>query len=260
MDAQRFDALARSLATTRSRRTVLRGLVGGALGALFVGVWHDRQEVTAAPPCLGQTCVDAAGCCGGTVCDLTPGSPTLGTCQPAHGPCAATGTCASDADCCATEVCQAGVCVPTHGGCVLGGACPAGDADCCGGEVCANGVCVAASRQAGCPSGQIRCSGTCLDPSSDPANCGACGAACGASQTCCGGTCVDLQTDVNNCGGCGTTCAGTPCMGGRCSYVGLLTPEFCTLGSQCTTDENCCGGLRCCYGAQGYSACSATCP
>src|SRR5487761_2081018 len=36
----------------------------------------------------------------------------------------------------------------------------------------------------------ISCNGTCVDLSSDPANCGACGTACSATQTCSGSACV----------------------------------------------------------------------
>jgi hypothetical protein len=41
-----------------------------------------------------------------------------------------------------------------------------------------------------CPAGQIGCSGTCLDPSADAANCGSCANICGRNETCSGGACV----------------------------------------------------------------------
>ena len=40
-----------------------------------------------------------------------------------------------------------------------------------------------------CPPGQADCSGTCVNPASDSANCGACGVACGSGKTCTNGVC-----------------------------------------------------------------------
>src|SRR5574337_767341 len=64
-----------------------------------------------------------------------------------------------------------------------------------------------------CPDGQTSCGTMCVDTTSDPANCGACGNACSASQVCnagvcdcaapttlCGTECVILNDDPNNCG------------------------------------------------------------
>jgi hypothetical protein len=79
-----------------------------------------------------------------------------------------------------------------------------------------------------CPMGQIDCSGTCVDPTMNTANCGVCGRACGTGQMCvagmcqcamgqmfCNGACVDLQSDPANCGGCGTACmTGQRCTNG----------------------------------------------
>ncbi|MBV9949523.1 MAG: hypothetical protein JOZ69_21955, partial [Myxococcales bacterium] len=42
--------------------------------------------------------------------------------------------------------------------------------------------------------------------------------------TVCGGVCVDPMTDPKNCGGCGTVCpAGAPCQGGQCLCAGNET-------------------------------------
>ncbi len=41
MDGQAFDSIVRSLATGRSRRSVLRGIIGGA-GAFAVGYVHEQ--------------------------------------------------------------------------------------------------------------------------------------------------------------------------------------------------------------------------
>jgi hypothetical protein len=80
------------------------------------------------------------------------------------------------------------------------------------------GVCT----QQACPFGATRCGNACVDLSSSPQNCGACGticpsgqvcdhgactAACAAGETACGTACVDLKHDSTNCGSCGTVCS-----------------------------------------------------
>jgi hypothetical protein len=84
-----------------------------------------------------------------------------------------------------------------------------------------------------CPGGQVLCSGSCVDTSSDHSNCGSCGNACAPSEACiaghctlqcpsgetdCSGTCVDLASDHDNCGSCGHGCSSTQvCDRGTCS-------------------------------------------
>ena len=88
-----------------------------------------------------------------------------------------------------------------------------------------------------CAAGLLFCSGRCVDPATDPNNCGGCGLLCGCrvctsgvcsshgcgilNQCNCGGGtgCVNLWTDPNNCGGCGTSCpSGTTCVDAGCRY------------------------------------------
>ncbi len=99
------------------------------------------------------------------------------------------------------------------------------------------------------PFGPVRlgacCGYSCLNPSTDPANCGNCGIVCGpgtvcergqclpavacgptdnnlpcladggAAGLCCYGGCVDAESDPGNCGGCGVTCPSTSACNGR---------------------------------------------
>jgi hypothetical protein len=110
-----------------------------------------------------------------------------------------------------------------------------------GGEsTCISGVC-----GCDCGPGGTACAGACTNTTTDPQNCGACGAVClapaggtaycvaGACQagcadaklTVCGATCADLQTSLQNCGACGTVCPPPPayatavCQAGGCSFV-----------------------------------------
>ncbi|HUB09239.1 MAG TPA: FG-GAP-like repeat-containing protein [Myxococcales bacterium] len=147
-----------------------------------------------------------------------------------------------------------------------------------------------------CAANQIACGGSCVDPKSDPANCGAClkscatGQACvagtctatctGASGTLCGGVCVDLQSDQANCGACGKACAaGEACSKGACTAAGGCPSPLtsCTSGelSTCTNladdPANCgscghgCGSGVACLNSQcqacapGATLCGTTC-
>src|SRR4029077_2033524 len=94
----------------------------------------------------------------------------------------------------------------------------------------------------GCDAGApMQCGGMCVDPSSDPNHCGACGNACatavghaqpacdagGCSFACnagygaCDGGCVDETTDNAHCGGWGGAGAGgKTCPGGAWGWPG----------------------------------------
>jgi MYXO-CTERM domain-containing protein len=85
----------------------------------------------------------------------------------------------------------------------------------------------------GCAAPKLMCGGVCLDVTSDPANCGACGAKCATGEVCdkstckgsctaplvdCSGACVDLKTDPLHCGKCDGTCSPLEtCLAGTCT-------------------------------------------
>jgi hypothetical protein len=108
-------------------------------------------------------------------------------------------------------------------------------------EVCQGGECACAPGQLLCgpsalPSSDagVQATASCVDPMSDPGNCGRCGNACIAGSGCQGGacvclgaetlcgsganlTCAVLSNDHDHCGACTTTCAaGGSCQDGAC--------------------------------------------
>ncbi len=134
----------------------------------------------------------------------------------------------------------------------------------------------ACSKEQLCTSDLLLCGGHCTAIATDPANCGACGAACGAGESCyagqcfcpwattCGGACVDLASDPAHCGACDVACAGTlvcttdgggtactdACAAGQVACgracVDLAThPQNCgACGRTCGSNERCASG-RC---------------
>src|SRR5215218_1232231 len=103
MDGYRFDALARSVAGLRTRRSVLRA-VGVAVGARIVG---SANTADAAQTCRpgGTLCRKAAECCSGS---CTPDATGRGRC--ADGKVCDTGRC-TGTGCAVGEVVEAGACV-----------------------------------------------------------------------------------------------------------------------------------------------------
>ncbi len=140
---------------------------------------------------------------------------------------------------------------PSHCG-RCGGACAAG-------QQCINSVCTLV-----CPTGQVNCSGRCVDLNTDNGNCGTCGTACGPGQVCsdrvcrtncgpgqtaCSGTCRDLANDRANCNACGRVCgAGESCVNSVCTLV-------------CPTGQTACSGTcrDLTNDAANCNACGTTC-
>jgi Stigma-specific protein, Stig1 len=92
----------------------------------------------------------------------------------------------------------------------------------------------------GCPSGQTKCKGTCVNLQTDSKNCGSCSRACGTGQACCGGTCINTASDRNNCGGCGIPCGNNElCNNGVCECTKTVCNGVCV---DTATDPNNCGG------------------
>lgn len=117
----------------------------------------------------------------------------------------------------------------------------------------------------GCPKGKIRCGKSCVSPSSDNANCGACGRKCKATERCisglccikgwanCSKQCANLKADINNCGKCSVKCKATEaCILGLC-----CTKGHSKCGAACVnlgTDKNNCG--KCAHTCKATEACS----
>jgi hypothetical protein len=83
------------------------------------------------------------------------------------------------------------------------------------------------------------------------------GGNCAAGELKCRGICVNPQTNPNNCGGCFKTCGGAQiCTGGQC----VCPPGTCLSGGQCinaTTTTNC--GPTCATCGTGQGCCEGTC-
>jgi hypothetical protein len=101
---------------------------------------------------------------------------------------------------------------------------------------CAGAGCT--SSGVSCPTGQVACSGACIDTATDPLHCGSCNTTCYAGSSCvagrcecpastpdtCGAQCVNLQTDPANCGTCFHGCGLGSCLGASCVCDASPTP------------------------------------
>jgi hypothetical protein len=110
-----------------------------------------------------------------------------------------------------------------------------------------------------CRPGLLECGGVCVDPDSDPANCGGCGKSCGTGA-CGGGVCKSACNGSTNkctlpvgtacvrkswgpldCGACGVHCAANEvCVGSSCrAYAPAVVCTTCPCG-ECETTTRCC--------------------
>lgn len=170
-------------------------------------------------------------------------------------------------------------------------ACPAGSVPAAGGRcICknsgrppVNGSCTSGGGPGGCGAGQTLCGATCVDASSDPANCGACGRPCAPTNNATGVACLagqcwvascapgfadcnatgfdgcETQLGTNqNCGACGDACTGrTTCGGGGTPGVCGCTPGTCeSLALNCGTHDDGCGGTLDCTACPTGQTCS----
>jgi hypothetical protein len=93
---------------------------------------------------------------------------------------------------------------------------------------------------------------------------GICTTVCPTGQVACSGTCVNTTTDANNCGACGHVCStGTHCVGGTCVCDSTSCPNGCCLSGQCVTSTNdhCGNGGNTCVscGTGGQTCVSGVC-
>ena len=232
MDGRRFDDLTRVLGGGTSRRRVLAGLAGAALG--LVGRGRARADISiggidwtgrycggfAAIPCPGgYVCVDDAG----DDCDpAAGGADCAGVCVPSgpeDDPCAAV-RCAAGFTCCAE---CGGTCEPIQPtvGCeaIL---CIEGTR-CC--EICGRGTCVAADTP--CP--LAFCAG---EPCSQ--------VTCGPGEFCCNYSC---STCVPFGGACTEEfCGGEPCGNVLCPAGEVCCNASCGI---CTPPDGACIQIAC---------------
>lgn len=135
--------------------------------------------------------------------------------------------------------CPSGMCLPDHscGSCTT-------DTQCAAGQVCNNGTCIAAcSATNPCGSGKQCCAAHCVDYQNDKNNCGGCGITCGGAQGCCNGTCANLDTPAH-CGACGTTCGvGSGCCNNAC--VSTTTLQRCGACNVACGQDQFCDGTSC---------------
>jgi hypothetical protein len=244
MDIDRFDALTRSLVTSRTRRAVVYVLGSLAFGGALTTV--GLPDVAAAKLIGGSSCKKDAKCQTGKClssgkCSCSKGFPDCK--QPANACKQAdcnfktkrcettnrTGPCESDDNYCTRDVCQDGACTHPPD--------PALDGAICGsavGQTCQDGKCQ-------CPRHQEVCNGECRNLQTDEAHCGECGKTCTGGKTCQGGNC---------------TCGSQQECNGVCGYRYCSESGGCILDneSQCCFHDECPPGDICCA-AEGRPIC-----
>jgi hypothetical protein len=105
---------------------------------------------------------------------------------------------------------------------------------------------------AGCASGLASCDGACVDFTTDPSHCGACGHACPATQGCMAGACQALPAD----------CRQAPCPGGfYCDLGSGMCKSGCAVDADCGAGSNrtCNRSSHQCECTGAFHTCGAAC-
>jgi hypothetical protein len=252
MDGNRFDDIARALASgragTASRRTFLGGLAGGVLGAALGRRAADAAcppdqiarrgacfcRATGRPPDASGACPCPRGQtrCGAVCVDLSADAANCGTCGQtcASGQACLRGACACTGRSCPTGCCDgSGQCrVDDDAACGTGGgACMActGIGQTCGGGGQA-GVCGCTDDGQACAG---RVCGTATNNCGQEVSCGPLGGGCPPGQGC-----TETGTCVCPPGTCGEGCAHVICADQSCGQGA---------GDQCAADSDCCSGV-----------------
>jgi hypothetical protein len=259
MDGNQFDALTRALASSPSRRGMLRAVAAGALAAIG---FHQRAD--AAPPvncpvhdlCNGACCAPTAeACCAGKCVTVS-----VDRIQ-----CAACGkTCPAGETCCG-ETCRLLRTDPNN--------CGACGHDCGHGR-CVKGACA-------CDSGYKLCNGVCINPDTNDNHCGSCGHKCSENRDCvngkcectgylkeCGGVCINPYGDDHHCGSCHNACpANAHCQGGECQcedgtkkVCGARCVDVSSNVKHCGACDTPCGDGQVCSEYQCFDACDPGLP
>ena len=108
-------------------------------------------------------------------------------------------------------------------------------------------------RHRRCRHGKQRCFGACIDPQTDPNNCGGCAIGCSTlDQACCDGTCQNIVDDRINCGACFFGCAvGEDCCGTRCFNLSTSVQHCGSCRTDCGPHALCDHGVCTCDDASG---------
>jgi hypothetical protein len=281
MDADRFDALARSLTTQHSRRTTLGTLLGGVLLTASretlaehrkrsenrpgkrggrakpdhrngdgknrpKGSGKEHRQPQGQQSTQEQSLDPTAEVASAEAPELARDQVTTGReCRPPGE------ACRRGRQCCSGKCLRNGKC-----SCNAGSPCPQ-PADSCKEAVCSSGRCVIRNKpsEAPCTTDNNPCSkdvcdgsGNCTHPV-DPAMAGQ---SCGDGKTCCGTACVDTQTDPDHCGSCNSPCPDTAntCQGSTCK---------CGDGPACSSNEICSGSPGTCVCAPPMVQCGGMC-
>lgn len=277
MDGQRFDDLARLVATGLPRRRLL-GMIVGGLG--MVGA--RTGSVGAQTDCLGYAvpCVDSElSCCEGLTCDGQSGICLLvpSVCIEVGFACGLPG---DDTACCDEVACVDGLCGDPLPPCAAVGDPCTDPIECCDG-ICADGTCVACRRPFEvCDDDNPCCPGLPCGENGECQSCFVAGTPCAADAECChgtceAGTCAPCSEEGVACSShsecCSDTCfqgicancrrhpqpCGDGCCSGTCGQAGHTTVCHDCLAAErpCTEDGQCCSS-RCEDGACGQSQCA----